>query len=274
MRRCSLFVAGLVLIPSWAGAQTSREDGVRALLRGDYQAAARILRPLAQNTAQADPFAQFLMAILYDTGLGVERDAFRACGLFLDAAKPANPLMQQSSQLSNILLEEFGPAASQFCAGGVTWPDRPPTTFTLGPNHSVVIAETSITVAYNGTETRTRTGGLPGMVPRPIRYTPLDVIRPVAARRHFIQFFIWLPDAPGRPSSWSLGWSLSEVVGGQYVPITGERSLVTVMGAQPPVTVDEAGLALVRVNANGEAEWVIAGSTNPRSGIVPWKDPR
>jgi hypothetical protein len=274
MRRCSLFVAALVLIPSFSRAQTPREDGIRALMRGDYQAAARILRPLADNTAQSDPFAQFLMAILYDTGQGVERNLFRACGLFLDAAKPANPLMQQSSQLSKVMLEQFGPAGSQFCVSGATWPDRPPTTFTLGPNHSVVLAETSITVAYNGTESRTMTGGLPGMVPRPIRYTPLDVTRPVPARRHFIQFFIWVPDVPGKPSSWSLGWSLSEVVGGQYVPITGERSLVIVIGAEPPATVDEVSLAQVRVNANGEAEWVIAGSSNPRSGIVPWKEPR
>lgn len=274
MGKCSLFAAALVLIPSLARAQTSREDGIRALLRGDYQAAARILGPLANNTPQPDPFAQFLMAILYDTGKGVERSMFRACGLFLDAAKPANPLMEQSSQLSNSMLEESGPAASQFCVKGATWPDWPTVTFTLGPNHSIVIKETSITVTYNGTEGRTMTGGLPGLVPLPARYTPLDVTRPVAARRHFIQYFMWVPDAAGGPTSWSLGWGLSEVVGAQLLPVAGERSLVTVAGARPPDSVDTSALAQVRVNANGEAEWIISGSINPRSGLVPWKDPR
>jgi hypothetical protein len=274
MRLYSLVVAATLLIPSIAAAQTAREDGIRALVRGDYQAAARILRPLAENTSQPDPVAQFFMAILYDTGHGVERNASRACGLFLDAAKPANPFMQQSSQLSNLAREQFGPLASQICVTGATWRDVPPATFTLGPNHSVVVKETSITVTYNGTENRIMTGGMPGAVPVPIRYTPLDVSRPVAARRHFFHSFIWVPDVPAKPATWSLGWMLSEVVEGRFVVITGERTLAIVAAAEPPPAFDVARLAHVRVNAEGEAEWVITGGTNPRSAVVPWQDPR
>lgn len=274
MRRCSLFFAAAVLVPWLAGAQTSRDDGIRALVRGDYQAAVRILRPLAENTPAPDPVAQFLMAILYDTGYGVDRNTSRACGLFLDAAKPANPLMQQSSQMSNYARDQLGPMAPMLCVSGATWQEVQPATFALGPGHSVAVKATSITVTHNGTENRIMTGSMPGAVPVPIRYTPLDVTRPVAARRHFLQSFIWVPDVPVKPSSWTLGWILYEVAGGQFIVTTGERALTIVTGAQPPAAFDVASLAFVRVNADGEAEWVIAGGTNPRSTVIPWKDPR
>ena len=142
MRRYLPLAAVLVLLPSLAHAQTTRDDAIVALARGDYEAAARILRPLADNaSSQPDPAAQFLLAILYDTGRGVPRDGSRACGLFLDAVKPANPFMQSASQLSNVSIEQFGPAASMLCAAGAVWTDSPPVVLTLGPNHSVTITE-------------------------------------------------------------------------------------------------------------------------------------
>jgi hypothetical protein len=58
------------------------------------------------------------------------------------------------------------------------------------------------------------------------------------------------------------------------VPITGESSLVSVAAAQPPTSYDGASVARVRVNATGEAEWQIIGSANPRSGVVPWREPK
>ena len=263
MGRCLPFAAVLLLIPALAAAQTSRDDAIRALARGDYEAAARILRPLADNASQPDPAAQFLLAILYDTGHGVARNTFHSCSLFLDAAKPANPLMQHASQLSGLVLEQLGPMGSQFCVSGVRWPDNPPTTLTLGPKHSVTITDTSVTVSYDGAENRMMEGLLPGMVALPARYTPLDVSSPVSMRRHFIQRLFWWPDQPAQPSTWRLGWILSEVVGKDLISVTGDRSLLTVTGAQPPASIDLTSLAQVRVNANGEAEWVISGGTNP-----------
>ena len=274
MGRCLPFVVVLLLVPRLAGAQTTRDDAIGALARGDYETAARILRPLADNAAQPDPAAQFLLAILYDTGRGVARDGSRACGLFLDAAKPANPFMQQASQLSNLAREQFGPAASMLCVSGAVWTDHPPVVLTLGPNHSVTITDTGATVVYNGTENHSFGGLFPGMVAVPARYTPLDVSSPVRARRHFIQSFFWSPDIPARPSNWTLGLMLSEAVGKDLVFIAAERSLVTVAGARPPASFDFGSVAQVRLTAGGEAEWVISGGTNPRSGIVPWKDPR
>jgi hypothetical protein len=57
---CVVIVA--VLSPCAAGAQTTTADGVQAILRGDYLAAVRILRPLADEDApQPDPLAQYFM---------------------------------------------------------------------------------------------------------------------------------------------------------------------------------------------------------------------
>ncbi len=274
MRRYLPLAVVLVLLPSLAHAQTTRDDAIGALARGDYEAAARILRPLADNAGQPDPAAQFLLAILYDTGRGVARDGSRACGLFLDAVKPANPFMQPASQLSNVAREELGPAASMMCVEGAVWADNPPVVLTLGPNHSVTITSTGSTISYNGTESRSVGGLFPGMVAVPARYTPLDVSSPVRARRHFVQSFFWTPDNPALPSNWTLGLMIGEVVGKDWALVAVERSLVTVVGARPPASFDFASVAQVRLTAGGEAEWVISGGTNPRSGIAPWKDPR
>jgi TPR repeat protein len=77
-------LAILVVIPlltPHASAQTTA-DGIRALIRSDYAAAAHILRPLAEGKASPDPIAQFFMAELYKWGLGVAADDLHACGLF------------------------------------------------------------------------------------------------------------------------------------------------------------------------------------------------
>jgi hypothetical protein len=275
MPRCLPFLVALLCFPALAAAQASRDDGIRAMVRGDYATAARILKALAENTPHPDPAAQFLLAILYDTGHGVARNGSHACGLFLDAVKPENPFMQQASQLSNLAREQLGPLAPQLCVAGATWPDHdnPPVTLTLGPDHTVVITDTSITVSFHGTDGGMVMGLLPGAVSVPARYRPVDVSQPIAMRRHFLEWFIWVPDAPREATSWSLVWILNEIVGKEIRPITGERSLTTVAAARPPASFDVASLARVSVNAGGEAEWVITGSTNPRSAVVPWKEP-
>src|SRR5690349_12236254 len=68
MLRLSL-AAFVLLAASPANAQTAG-DGVRALIRGDYDTAVRILRPLADR-ADPDPTAAFFMGIAYHSGLGV-----------------------------------------------------------------------------------------------------------------------------------------------------------------------------------------------------------
>src|SRR5947208_9749657 len=88
MRSCLIGVA--LLVASDVRAQTT-SDGVLALVRGDYQTAARILQPLADAASQPDAMAQFFMAMLYYSGQGLPRNAVRACALYLSAATSPNP---------------------------------------------------------------------------------------------------------------------------------------------------------------------------------------
>jgi hypothetical protein len=269
-------VAGALLVPGAARAQTTTADAVKAIVRGDYQSAVRILRPLAEDAPQPDPLAQFFMAMLYESGHGVARNQTRACGLYLNAAKPANPLMSQSLDLARSLQEHFGGAAAAFCDAASTFRSdpAPPRTFTLAQDHWVTIDENGATVGYMGIEKRTYMGGGAGLVALPIRHTPVDVSRPVSARRHFIQSLLWMPSRATDPPTWTLGWMLAEIVGLDFVPITGERELATVTAPRPPATIDVDSLARISVNANGEAEWIVSGGANPRRAVVPFREPR
>jgi hypothetical protein len=235
MRTLPSALAILVFIPSLAAAQTTTDEGIRALIRGDYAAAARILRPLAEDAMPPDPVAQFFLAMLYQSGRGVEWNSLRACGLFVNAAKPANPFMRQAAELANAMRDEMGLGA-QFCGTEGPWD--------------------------------------PGPVYLAPRYTSLEVSRPVVARRHFIEQFIWWPNVPEKPSTWTLRWTLSELVGADYVPVIGERRLWSLVGTAAPVSFNVTGFAGVRVNANGEAEFYVNGNSIRRSGLIPWKDPR
>jgi len=58
-------------VPAWADYQA----GMDAYGRGDYAAALRELRPLAE---QGDPGAQFYLGLLYENGDGVPRDFVKA----------------------------------------------------------------------------------------------------------------------------------------------------------------------------------------------------
>ena len=83
-----------------------------------------------------------------------------------------------------------------------------------------------------------------------------------------------MPGTTRNPSSWTLGWALSEVVGDQWIPITGEKSLVVVNGPTPPAAYDLADLVRLRVNASGEAEFTISGGTVARTEVIPWQRDR
>lgn len=63
MWTCARLVCLVTLLAAPAAAQSTTEDGIRAMLRGDYRAAAGILRPLAEDAARPDPAAQFFLAI-------------------------------------------------------------------------------------------------------------------------------------------------------------------------------------------------------------------
>ena len=267
-RLCSALLA--LLIPAVAAAQSAKDEGIRAFIAGDYARAARLLGPLADDPQAPDSVAAFLMATLYEEGREVGRNTFRACGLYLKAAATAGPFTEQAAQLVRLMREQWPPAAADMCKPNARWRTPEPATFVLGADHTVEISSDRIVTRYRGEEKRVMTGMMPDAIPLPTRYTPLDVTQPVRVRRHFLETCIWWRDTP---SSWALGCMLNEIVGADFLPVPGEKSLISSTAVEPP-SVDPASLARLRVNENGEAEWVISGSINPRSTVIPWRGPK
>lgn len=252
--------------------QSPVEDGARALVRGDYRAASTQLRPLTQGP-NADPAAQFLTAILATTDRSGEFNQGRACALFAEAGKSTHVFAQTAMEIADSIRQEMGPGGAQFCMGG-TVPEYAPISFTLGPGHRIDINPSSIVVSYNGAEQRVMTGLGPGMVALPTRYTPLEVTRPAAGRRHFFQTFVWWHERPDQRETWTLGWMLSEVLGSEYLPVTGDRSVAAATGAEPPATFDVDAVARVFVNAAGDVEWTVGSGGQQRRGLVPPRAPK
>jgi hypothetical protein len=271
MSRCAPIICMFVLLATPAAAQSTTEDGMRAMLRGDYPTALRILRPLADDTAHPDPTAQFFLAILNDTGHGSGNT--RACGLFMRAARQPNPFAAQSASLASVIRDQLGDGASFFCIADESWQGGPPLTFTLGPDHQIVFADTSVRVSYHEKEQSTTLLPSADVVILPITYTPLTVTRPAAAKRHLFQWFTWIRDSPADPATWKLYWALSEVVEDQWILITNEV-LSIANGSARPASQDMSSLVRVQVNANGEAEFTIVGGSAPRSEVIPWKGVR
>jgi hypothetical protein len=259
----------LLLVSRAAGAQETRDDAIRVLLAGDYQRAARALQALADDPATPDPAAQFLLAILYDSGQGVPRNPMRACGLYRQAAGASGPFRETAATLGRMLHED-SPVPEQMCSAG-PFHEQPEVSFTLGPDHSVQFTSNAILVRYRDAERRIVTGNLPGVVPLPALYTPLEVTQPVRERRHFLQSFFWSPDHPATPATWELIWGLSEVVGAEFVQVTFVRNVVTMSGPKPPTTLDLSSLAKVQVGVTGEAEWITTGA-NGRRAIIQRRD--
>jgi len=273
MRLLPSVVAITLLTPCLAGAQTGTGDGLQALIRGDYATAARILRPLAEDTPTPDPIAQFFMAALYQSGLGVGPNQMRACGLFLAAARPSNVLMSQSLALAASIHHEI-PLVTQFCSAASVegWRSPPFTSFTLGADHWVRLDDTGLAVGYNGTQNRPPIDwGGPGYRFLPIRYTPLAVSAPIATTRHFIEFFVWTPDRASDPPVWTLQWWIFEVIGSEFVRVPGVRRLATMMAVSPPTASDDRVLARLQVNADGEAEETVSG-TDPVTRTIPYPE--
>lgn len=271
MSRMTHIVCALVLLATPAAAQSTTEDGVRAMLRGDYRAAFRILQPLADDTAHPDPVAQFFLAILTDTGH--TGDNQRACGLFLRAAARPNPFAAQSAALAAVARDQLGDGARFFCFEDEGWQGGPPLTFTLAPNHQIIYTDRSIRLIYDGKEQQTNLIPSPDVVYPLIKYTPLAVRRPVAATRHFLQSFMWFRDPAERPLSWKLHWTLSEVVADQWI-VNADEVVSVANSSAPPPSQDLSKLARIQVNANGEAELTIVGGSAPRTEVISRKEVR
>lgn len=105
----------------------------------------------------------------------------------------------------------------------------------------------------------------------PVRHTALDVTRPVQTRRHFIEFFIWIPYTDHRIGDrpmWGLQWFVYEVDRDDVRDVRVGHELQTITASQPPLSQELESLAEVRVNSNGESEWAVRGQTIA-SGVIP-----
>jgi len=270
MRLRSLFLAIAILAPRLSIAQSSSADGVQALIRGDYATAQRILQPLAETTSQPDPVAQFFLATMYESGLGVRMDLIRACGLYLKAARVDGPFASQSLALADTITPD-NPVLRKLCAdaGAENWNEPEPASFTLAPDYWVRVDRLGLTVGYQGAQkTATRTLGGPGWVNLPIRYSYADVTRPTETRRHFVELFMWVPSRELGQPTWRLAWFIYEVVGVEAFEVALGPSVIIESDQQPSPNVAIDNIARIRVNANGEAEQVIGGD-NPRTSVIP-----
>lgn len=269
MSRRTSIVCALVLFATPASAQSTTDDGVRAMLRGDYRTAFQILQPLADNVPHPDPVAQFFLAVLTDTGH--TGDNQRACGLFLRAATAPTPFATQAAGLASVVRDQLGDGASFFCIADEGWRGGPPLTFNLGPGHRVIYSDRSMRLIYNGKEQQTTLLPSPDVVYQLIKYSPLDVKRPAPATRHFFQSFMWERDPAVRPLSWKLYWTLSEVVADQWI-LNANEVLAVSTSSTAPTSEGVSHLASVEVNKNGEAEFTIVGGSAPRTEVISKKE--
>jgi hypothetical protein len=253
------------------GAQSRTSDGVSAMLRGDYQQAAAILRPIVEDRQQRDPAAAFFMATLYDTGRGgVPVDPLRACALYQQAFFDANSVYAPTAQMlwrrlwmahGNDWLQEC-----QFVANiGINHRFQPET-FTLGAGHSVEWTLTAATVTYENRAKRTPFGmmGSRGIMFLPVQH--IELLTPASpAPLHFFEMFWWEPSA----ARWTLRALLFEVYRDEVVSMGSIDALPVVTAAEPPALTpaDLRTMINLRVNALGAVE-LTAGGVRPGRRII------
>jgi hypothetical protein len=262
----------LLTTASITHAQTQTADGVDALLRGEYQRAAEILKPIAERSPRPDHVAEFFMGTLYENGQGVEADTIRACALYVRASSEStSPFGVQASALVRRFRGSLSREAFEDCtllASSGFDHGFQSVTFTLETGHWIAWDLRGYTIGYNGKSKRTETVLLTnGAVFLPLQHTELSVGPLRSTRRHFIEIFTWIPNNDRQ--AWTLLWRLFEVVRDNLVTITTEQ-LVTISGQQPPLgrSFDVRQWAGLRVNDGGDPEWAVLDRANPRSAVI------
>ena len=261
MRKRIFLAVAIMTGPVWSvSGQTSTTDGVVAMARGDYQRAAEILKPIAEDWRTEDTAAQFFMAGLYETGRGVPADPLRACALYNRAVDDHDsPFAQLAASLFEGLLAR-GPEFNDECLflAGIGWSHGfEPATFTLGPGHVVDWTLRAATVTHNGRSKRTAIDFEPSPSRQflPLKYSELATGPSRSLARHFVEVFVW--EWSPRPGAWMLVWHLFEIVGTEIIDIVNSKPIATVYGDAPPSprTFDVREYAVVRVDDEGHVEW-------------------
>ena len=173
-------VATLVLSVGLRAQTGNTADGVDALLRRDYARAAAILKPLAETPWQPDHTAEFFMAVLYESGLGVPQDPLRACALFMLILRP-----RRSARHCCYGTCSRPPARARLlCRARATGARRPgfddrfePVHFMLDQAHWIAFDLKGTTIAYQGVDKRI---AVP-LVFRPVRFVAIRHARSLNA---------------------------------------------------------------------------------------------
>jgi hypothetical protein len=251
----------LAVAAAFPQAQTSTAEGVDAFVRGDYQRAADSLMPIAEQYARHDHIAEFFMATMYANGLGVPVDAMRACALFMRAsANREGPFGKQAASIVLALHQSLGANQFEECRrlSRIGFDHQfQPETFQLETGYSIALDINGATIWYAGKEKRIDTGlARDGDIFLPLLHTEVQVGPSRSTRRHFIEIFVWRQSADWQ--TWKLEWNLFEVVRDELIGITTADTLMTSASkpsADPPSNLHD--LASVRVNDDGNAEWVV-----------------
>jgi hypothetical protein len=281
MRRRLAVIAIVALIAAnRIAAQGTVSDGIDAIVRGDYEEAVTVLKPLAESwTGASDPVAAFFMATLYENGLGVPADPVRACALYLRAL--GGPFASLVNELLPLVQTHLTPAQFNSCSSNANVGfdhQFQRASFELDQRRSITIdfsAERQNIVAIirtpgNEREVEVPFGGSPGIRFLPVRHTELITRQPSTMTRQFIEFFAWIPTAPGQ-EPWLLQWSVFEVVENNLVDVGGASGVLSKTGVTSPgdLRIDVDDLAAVRVNADGDAEWAVLNGPNLSEIIEP-----
>ena len=239
-------------------------EGVDAFVRGDYQRAVEILQPIAEAAGSPDNIAQFFMAMLYESAIGVSGDAVRACVLYDRVAHGQGLFASQAMELNRAVILSMQPEEVRECefvqSEGFN-PAFQPVTFPLEPGQWISLDHRAATISYQGVEKRfSHALARAGVVFLPVEHTELT-------RRHFIEIFMWVPARDMQ--TWTLEWVVHEVVRNEWIAITG-GVLTTVSAAQPPAIAssDIHAMAHLRVADSGNAEWTVVSGPNSKSGII------
>jgi hypothetical protein len=267
-----LFALVVVVAADVPHAQTRTSDGVSAILRGDFQQAAAILQPIAEDWRQRDPAAAFFMATLYDSGRGVALDPMRACALYQQAFVDFSSVYAPTAQLlqrrlwmarGNDWFQECQLAANI----GVNHHFQNET-FTLGAGHSVEWTVAAATVTYDGRTNRAPFGMMAsrGTLFLPVQHAELRAAAS-STPLHFFELFWWEPSG----ERWTLRARLFEVYRDELVSVVLTDSLTTATGAEPPslTSSDLAALVSLRLSPEGAVELTTFAKGLADKRIIP-----
>jgi TPR repeat protein len=255
------FVTGPVSFRNGVAAISPAQDGFSALARGEYDAAAAMLKPLGESDSSRDHVAQFLMGTLYHGGRGAPLDPLRACALYHRAANvDQSPFGAAAGRLMRGLWRAHDNEWFAACQalGNLGFDHRfEPVTFDLAPDHSVAWDFTGARVTYRG-ETTTfpfRPGGR-GAAYLPLRLTTLRT-SPSLDPRHFVEMLLWQSIG----STWQLEWHLFEIFESQVRPVAYRDGLASRPTRPPPADPsDVRTLVNLRINDAGLVEWSVIGT--------------